>query len=264
MTDAYLIVDPPGDGVHNMVIDTWLWATHTHTRPPVLRFYRWQRPTVSLGVHQQPETVVDPTRCRRFGVDIVRRPTGGGAVLHDAEITYSVIATPTQLGVRKPLDAYARIATALLEGLAHYPIVGATLVRPATPVGRVDGFCFAQRAHYEIAVHGAKLIGSAQRWGRHALLQHGSILLDWNPRWVDVFRVRVHPAGFTTLRRVLGTAPDPERLIRCILRGFQRVFGWRWRRWTVRPPDKQMDALIRRFRIRVHAEDPVVSSHPGA
>lgn len=263
MTDAYLMVDPPGDGIRNMAVDAWLWTTHTPARPPVLRIYRWRHATVSLGYHQRPDGVVDRARCHRLGVDIVRRPTGGGAVLHDMEITYTVVATPAQLGVRRPLDAYARIATALLAGLARYPIVGATLVLPETPVGRVDGFCFAQRAHYEIAVHGAKLIGSAQRWGRHAILQHGSILLDWNPRWADVFRMRIDPGEFTTLRHVLGTAPDPERLIRCILWGFRRVFGWRWRRRVLRPSDPHIAAMIQRFRIRVDVQDPVVSSHTG-
>lgn len=228
MPVAYLHRDGPRAGTWNMALDFWLWKTHGPGRPPVVRFFRWCRPTVSLGHSQTPEAVVDPEACARLGVDVVRRPTGGGAVLHHHEITYSVVATPAQLGVRSPREAYDRISQALLEGLRRLGVARADVARPVGPARRVADFCFAETAHYEITVAGRKLIGSAQRWGRAAVLQHGSILLDFEARLAEVFRPGLFRPNFTTLRAVLGTVPPVPDLIRALATGWALVFGWTW------------------------------------
>src|SRR2546422_813778 len=84
-----LLREPPADGAANMARDDALLASALRGAPPTLRLYAWLRPTLSLGAHQSGEDA-NLHACRRLGVDLVRRPTGGGAVLHDAEVTYAV------------------------------------------------------------------------------------------------------------------------------------------------------------------------------
>lgn len=228
MSVAYLLQDDPQAGAWNMALDFWLWKTHGPDRPPVVRFYQWVRPTVSLGYHQTTEKVVDLKVCQDLGVDVVRRPTGGAAVLHHHELTYSVIATPARLGVAKPLEAYERISQALQTALHRLGLPRADIARPARPAGRLEGFCFAETAHYEITVDGRKLIGSAQRWGRSAVLQHGSILLDFDFRLAAVFRPGLFRPAFTTLREVCGGIPSLRDLREALQVGFGTVFGWTW------------------------------------
>jgi len=228
MPVAYVLQEGPQAGAWNMALDFWLWKTHGPDRPPVVRFYQWARPTVSLGYHQGVEAVVNLQACRDLGVDVVRRPTGGAAVLHHYELTYSVIATPAQLGAARPLEAYERISQALQAALRRLGLSQADIARPARSPGRLDGFCFAETAHYEITVGGRKLIGSAQRWGRAAVLQHGSILLDFDVRLAAVFRPGLFRRAFTTLREACGRPPSLGDLREALQVGFGAIFGWTW------------------------------------
>ncbi|MCS7313154.1 MAG: lipoate--protein ligase family protein [Acidobacteria bacterium] len=239
MPTAYVLQDGPQAGAWNMALDFWLWKTHGPDRPPVVRFYQWVRPTVSLGYHQEVETVVNLKACRDLGVDVVRRPTGGAAVLHHHELTYSVIATPAQLGVARPLEAYERISQALQTALHRLGLPRADIARPARPSGRLDGFCFAETTHYEITVDGRKLIGSAQRWGRSAILQHGSILLDFDDRWTAIFRPGLFRRSFTTLREVCDRTMSLQDLQEALRFGLGAVFQWTWALPPVGLIDKQ-------------------------
>jgi lipoyl(octanoyl) transferase len=147
--------------------------------PPTLRFYQWAPPCLSLGYFQAFE-VVDVAGCRSLGVDVVRRPTGGRAILHDRELTYSV-ALPLKLlgddgGV---LPSYHRLSLALERGLRRLgaPVMLApeTAAHPALNHGPV---CFDRPSAHEILLDGRKLVGSAQIRRATAILQHGSILIE--------------------------------------------------------------------------------------
>jgi len=174
-----LLRDGARDGAENMARDEALLDSAERGSPPTLRLYAWTRPTLSLGAHQ-PGSDADLDACRRLGVDLVRRPTGGGAVLHDAELTYAVAA---QVG-QGPFPAsvigvYERIAAALVAGLEGLG-VSAESARTAG-AGRSPADCFARPSSREILVGGRKLIGSAQVRRRGAFLQHGSILIAFDP-----------------------------------------------------------------------------------
>jgi len=175
-----LLVDPPATGAWNMAVDEVLLdGVAAGSAPPTLRFYEWAPPCLSLG-YFQPFEVVDVAGCRRFGVDVVRRPTGGRAILHDRELTYSV-ALPLRLlgddvGV---LPSYHRISLALAGGLHRLGVPVVLAPEAAAQSGPDHGpVCFDRPSAHEILLGGRKLVGSAQVRRATAILQHGSILIE--------------------------------------------------------------------------------------
>lgn len=167
----------------NMALDeAILLACEAGMSPPTLRVYGWQPPALSLGYAQSVPKEVNTAACRRYGIDIVRRPTGGRAVLHDDEVTYSVVMPITaQGGTHQTLtEHYHLIGLALAEAFTHLGLA-VRLARPPRSVKERQApspACFAALSRYELSVSGKKLVGSAQKRGQHALLQHGSIPLS--------------------------------------------------------------------------------------
>ena len=172
-------LDAVVSGADQMARDTELLGEVARGAPPALRLYRWSPPALSLGRFQR-EDDVDHGACARLGVDVVRRPTGGRAILHGADLTYAV-AMPRPSGAAGSVDGvYATIARALIAGLARIG-VGALVARhdAAGTSGQASGpACFASMQGADLRVGERKLCGSAQMRHRAAALQHGSILLD--------------------------------------------------------------------------------------
>jgi len=140
--------------------------------PPVLRLYVWDPPALSLG-RFQPDDDADADACIRLGVEVVRRPTGGRALLHGGDLTYAV-ALPEPPGPAGTVDAvYRRLAGALIAGLARLG-VGAAVARHDGPAGPV---CMATQQGADLRVGERKVCGSAQVRRRGVVLQHGSVLL---------------------------------------------------------------------------------------
>lgn len=166
-----LLRDPPGPAAWNMAVDEALLLCGAG---PVLRLYGWTRPTVSLGYRRAPPSWLD--RCASLGVDVVRRATGGGAVLHAGDLTYAVAAPQGTPELSAGLRAsYEWIRARLLEGLGQVGLA----VAPSHPADCADRaeLCFAGATGMEIDLTGVKLVGSAQRRARAGVLQHGSIRL---------------------------------------------------------------------------------------
>ena len=170
-----VIRDGARSGADNMAADTRLLEDWRPGDDPVLRLYRWSPPAVSYGYHQQ-ESDFDVAAITAHGYGLVRRPTGGRAILHNDELTYAVVG-----GARGPVfgdtlhTAYASINDALLLflrklGLSPDVSVGESLAQARSAV------CFQSAGRHEITVGGRKLVGSAQRRLADAFLQHGSIL----------------------------------------------------------------------------------------
>ncbi len=175
-----LLVDQVfGDGFYNMALDEALADSVRQGRSPAtLRFYGWNPPAISLGYNQRAEEI-DHAACAAAGIDVVRRPTGGRAVFHKDELTYSVIARDDHplLG-GAVLATYRTIAGALVAGLRGLGIA-AEIVRSeaGAPGGQRAASCFAAAGRYEVTVNGRKIVGSAQRRIDGVLLQQGSLLL---------------------------------------------------------------------------------------
>ena len=166
--------DGPHPAAVNMERDRRLWQRFEADSSPGirLRIYGWKPAALSLGFHQ-PEAAVDREALRGRGIDLVRRPTGGAAVLHADEITYSIAAPLGLSGLgRGVLEIHAAIARALAMSLAALGVVvdfgGAGRPR--------DFACFSGAGGHELTVAGRKLVGSALRRGRRGFLQHGSLL----------------------------------------------------------------------------------------
>lgn len=216
LTTARLILDPPAPGTWNMAVDEALLRTATASNQLTLRFYQWSEPTLSLGYFQRaadrnchPASTTCP---------VVRRATGGGAILHDRELTYSLVVPRPNRHPRSPTGWYQVVHQALIETLASFA-VPAFLCAETDPAGEDRFLCFQRRARGDVLLSdtetavsqhasnapGApvsealgmdqlptparntasrstfKIAGSAQRRRRDALLQHGSLLLVSSP-----------------------------------------------------------------------------------
>jgi lipoyl(octanoyl) transferase len=225
-----IIDDQPRSGAANMAMDQALAeSAATGDSPPTLRFYRWQPPAISLGRHQ-PITDVDAEVVSQLGYDIVRRPTGGRAILHTDELTYAVTAAADEPRLSGTLmDAYLRLSNALLSGLQRVGLQADKAGGDVRAGPNVSAACFEVPSAYEITAHGRKLIGSAQSRRSGYVLQHGSLPLVGDiGRLVDVLalpaeeRARLRTelvARACTLAQALGVEADDPSL------DFQHVAG---------------------------------------
>lgn len=190
-----------------MAIDEVLLRRAAASGEAVFRVYAWAGPTLSLGRNQPAHDEYDPAALREHGVSVVRRLTGGRAVLHHREVTYSVTAPETLGGALR--DAYARINEILMAGLRSLGVDAAL----AVPNGRAPlpstAPCFEQPTEGELVLGAQKLVGSAQYREGGALLQHGSILVDDDQRLVAaLLREPVTPPPPpATLHGALGRVP---------------------------------------------------------
>jgi lipoate-protein ligase A len=196
-----LLISPPADGATNMAIDeAILRAVSAGLIPATLRLYAWEPPCLSLG-RGQPGAEVDRVACARDGAHIVRRPTGGRAILHTDELTYSVIAPLDEPRLAGDIvTSYRRLSRALLAALQHMN-VNVESHRAATGEPGAEApnpVCFEVPSHYELTTaDGRKLVGSAQMRTSDVVLQHGTLPLEG-----DIARIC----------RYLNEAPAPERV----------------------------------------------------
>jgi lipoate-protein ligase A len=182
MTDTWrLLITPPARGAWNMAVDeSILEHIGRGEVAPTLRLYAWDPPCLSLG-YAQPFADVNVERLIERGWDVVRRPTGGRAILHTDEITYSVIAPADEPRVvGSILESYNRLSTALLQAVKALGLPVEVKEEIAAGHPTPNPVCFEVPSSYEITVNGKKLIGSAQARKRDMVLQHGSLPLTGN------------------------------------------------------------------------------------
>ena len=174
-----LILEPPLTGRENMEKDLELMGdVSMGDSPPVLRLYRWSPPAISLGYFQDQEEVVDLKACREAGIDVVRRPTGGRAVLHDHELTYSIIVPEVHPFINNGgvMDAYRAISRGIVAAFNLLNITASLTPEAEGQGGLAPGSCFDTPSAYEIKVEGKKVVGSAQLRRDGIVLQHGAII----------------------------------------------------------------------------------------
>ncbi|HST05622.1 MAG TPA: biotin/lipoate A/B protein ligase family protein [Chloroflexia bacterium] len=247
-------------GDYHMALDEVLLDAIIDGGAPVVRFYTWRPATLSLGVNQHVGEI-DPAECEARGIGIVRRLTGGRAVLHQHELTYSVIARDNDPRVSGGvIESYRKISAALVAGLKSLGVdvslaaPNKALFRAMSASRRVSdlelsesgvdpqaastngAICFDVSSAYELEASGRKLVGSAQARRGGAILQHGSILLDidWDS-WVSVFsyateagkqRARLKlPSRMTSLRHELGRIVTPQEVQAALINGFEQTFN---------------------------------------
>ncbi len=234
-----LVWEPePQPGPWNMAVDEALLVSVVQgASPPILRLYGWAPPCLSLGVAQSYADV-DESRLRARQWDVVRRPTGGRAILHTDELTYAVLAPTQEPRVQGDvLTAYRNLAQGLIASLR---LLGLSVTieqhRQAWTENREHPVCFHVPALYEITIHGKKILGSAQSRKIQGVLQHGTLPLYGDiTRILDVLtfpnedqreqaRQRLRERA-TTVSEVLGRQVTWEEAAQAFLQGFQEALN---------------------------------------
>lgn len=184
----------PQDPAYNMAADEAILIAHSEGKvPPTVRFYGWDPATLSIGYFQKAMEEIDFEQLKAEGLGFVRRPTGGRAVLHDKELTYSIIVAESYPGIpRGVTEAYRVLSEGLLAGFRNLGL-DAQMVQLASEEDKTkyasmgSAACFDSPSWYELVVEGRKIAGSAQTRQKQVVLQHGSILLDMDTD--QLFRV---------------------------------------------------------------------------
>lgn len=184
--ETWLFIDTGfGSPSFNMALDEALLDWNSEGKmPPIIRFYGWNPATLSIGYFQKVEKEINMEAVKQHGLGFVRRPTGGRGVLHEHELTYSVIVSEEHPKMPQTVtEAYRVISEGILKGF-HYLGMDAYFAVPKTEEERDSlknprsAVCFDAPSWYELVVEGRKVAGSAQTRQKGVILQHGSILLD--------------------------------------------------------------------------------------
>lgn len=222
-------------GEFNMKYDLEL-AQNCSPQDAYFRLFRWQPNCISLGANQSFDDI-DLAKTKADGIEVVKRPTGGRAILHAEEWTYSVVLS---LNFQySPREVYSIISNALIRGLDLYnPLLAKSELESVQPnfpklLEEPTGvLCFASTAKNEVKFGGKKLIGSAQRKLNNTILQHGSILCGtFHQKLADYLNTSDESKGMlrselssrtTEIETILNTKVDYERLKDCLIKGFEQ------------------------------------------
>lgn len=252
-----LLVHEPWTGDRNMAVDEALMRS-AREGSVTLRFYRWEPGCLSFGRNQAAGGAYDPDAAAARGIDVVRRPTGGRAVYHHRELTYSVTAPSDAWGSLR--EAYCRINRALADGLRELGVPAACAAERASSArapGPTARACFRDPLPGEVTAKGRKLIGSAQWRDGGALLQHGSLLLRDEQTTTELLRTHRsgdEPAtsdesGGIALDELLENTPPPADLVAALAAGFEREFARPVRPGELSPAEASLaDELSGRYR----------------
>jgi len=260
-------------GDYNMALDAAI-AQSGAIVAPTLRVFKWQPDCISIGYHQNADEI-DLKKCQQQGLDVARRPTGGRAILHAQELTYSVMIPATHEWFQiLPLDIYRRLSEAIAAGLRY---LGAEINFAPGEKLHVEGrplrmACFASAARNELLAGGKKIVGSAQRKFRQSILQHGSILLDGaherlpefltgdeSARAIERRRLQNHT---TTLLQICGRQIDFDETRLALRRGFSETLHIDWHDGFVVDEENELaEKWRKRFQILNTKGDELCASN---
>jgi len=223
-----LIDHGPSPADWNLAVDEALLASHVEDLgPPTLRFYQWSAPTLSLGAGQKwPDHRLEVS-CRESGLDVVRRPTGGRAVIHGGDLTYSLVAGTRNGFPVSTTQVYRRLGQGLKTGLKRLGIVAEA--GAACRLGTAFA-CFALATPADLTWQGQKFIGSAQVWRGQSFLQHGSIIMESQEQiWLGLLSncqsQSSRPMLITSIAEILKFPITLATLKTALVQGFQEALG---------------------------------------
>jgi len=257
MTTWRLLHTAPANGAWNMAVDeSILEHIQRGEAMPTLRLYSWNPPCLSLG-HAQPFADVDMERVKANGWEVVRRMTGGRAILHTDELTYSVTGSADEPVLAGGiLESYNRLAQALMFAVRELGLpveMKEHADQPATK--NSNPVCFEVPATYEITVNGKKLIGSAQARKKEGVLQHGSLPLTGDLTRICQALVFKDEAArevasqrlldrATTVESVIGVEKDWETAAQSLVRGFESQLGIKFESGVLSPSEEKRAAEL--------------------
>lgn len=218
----------------NMALDETIFLSRAAGGMSTFRVYRWERPSFSVGISSEPTSILDLKKCAGDGVLVVRRMTGGGALFHDDEVTYSFSCTKEEIGEpREVLVSYRHICGFLK---LFYEKLGlnasfACQEKDFGHRGRAHYMCSASHEKYDLVVGAKKIGGNAQKRSRGLVFQHGSIpvSIDWNK--MNGYFIEGVPEGnacVTSLSRELSSVPGKYALEAALIRAFSDYFDIRF------------------------------------
>lgn len=224
-----LIVDEvPFPGSLNMAIDDYLFQLLNEKPQTYLRFYKWEKPTVSLGYSQRILKVADVDYCQESGIDIVRRMTGGKLVLHYKEVTYSLCSSDNEIFPPTVAGSYRIVSEALMRGLERMGLKPYLADSPPDFYAKGNLPCFSYPARNEIEVFGKKMIGSAQKRVGPKFIQHGSIPLEEDGgllESVSFMEGQESNIRLISLSQALSRKVDFDWAVKHLKAGFSEYFG---------------------------------------
>lgn len=222
-----LLLDDAASGARNMAVDeAILEAYRAGEAPPTLRLYDWATPTLSLG-YAQRTTDVAFAACDARGVQVVRRPTGGRAVLHGVgDLTYAVVASGAEGFPESVADSYCLIAKAIVASLETLGLDAE--LTPGARSSASSSACFATSTKADLTASGLKVVGSAQVRRQGGFLQHGTLMLSQEAEAIAPLLVSgVAPRGMASLATLTGGQIDAQAVREALVAGFERAFGIR-------------------------------------
>lgn len=224
------------NAAYNMAVDEAIMQFVAEgISPPTLRFYGWTPSAISLGYFQSAERDVAVENCRAQGVDIVRRITGGRAILHDKELTYSIVLPENYPGIPKTVtESYKMLSQGLLAGFVQ---LGLDARLAPLHKGKLGGFssgaCFDAPSSYELVINDKKIVGSAQVRQHGVILQHGSIVneleidklfdcLTFKRKDIRERAEQIFSQKATSIKDVKGKTVSWETLCNAFYQGFKQ------------------------------------------
>ncbi len=214
------LVTNGNNAYRNMAIDkAILMANSKGLVPPTVRFYYWEPSAITIGYFQSLEEEIDLDKCKSYGVDYVRRITGGGAVFHEHELTYSIVVSESHGEIPKNImDSYGRICGAIIKGLKNFGID--SIYHPIN----------------DILSNGKKISGNAQTRKYKTVLQHGTIILDVDvEKMFSLLRVPNEKIKdklisdvkqrVTSVKHILGRGVSFDEIVKDMKKGFEEEFN---------------------------------------
>jgi lipoyl(octanoyl) transferase len=243
----------------NMAIDEAIFReTIKHKKPPTIRFYGWRPAAVSVGYFQDIEKEVNIEKCRADGIDVVRRLSGGKAVSHCDEVTYSVMACDTEeLFPLDILGTYKIISNCIARGLACLGIK-AVLAETGRNLYDTDfkACCFSVPSRNELLVSGRKICGSAQFRANSGFLQHGSILMNFDPVKTASFLLPMRTEAqlqnlkdsVAAINEEIARSVDEKEICASLKKGFTQVLGVKFIEETLTSAEEELvNKLIKKY-----------------
>lgn len=234
-----LILDQKHDGYYNMAVDEAILLGYESFRVPTLRVYGWDEPFISLGYNQNPEDILNFSQKFPF----VRRITGGSAILHHKELTYSIVCSRKDLGLPQAVKASYRIICSFLKRFYSQLGVEASFAndlefrdqKVKKGLGRYKNFCFSNWEHLDLLIAGKKIGGNAQRRRKDIIFQHGSIPQEIDP---------TYKARATSLEEILDKSPSFDSLRALLCASFQFTFGVEFNQEELSASEKERVSLL--------------------
>jgi len=211
----------------NMAIDEYLINYYRKEKIPVIRVYGWDPEAISVGRNQDALSEIDVEECGRDCMGIVRRITGGGAILHGGELTYSVVCSEKEIGAEKARikESFKKLNNFILNMYKKLGLAAGFADDEGKGEGRrrFSPFCFAGNEDYDVIINGKKIGGNAQRRIKGVIFQHGSVPYEKHEKKIKkYFKNKINFSNYTCLKEQLKEPPCPEELEKYFLAEFRK------------------------------------------